>query len=86
MAKKQTCICPSCGEVAIYENNEIACHHCDAIFEVKRKEPKLKKMGAFEDLEHRVSALEKSNEPEPEPEPEPTPDDEADEDEPILPE
>lgn len=84
MAKKQTCICPNCGEVAIYENNEIACHHCDAVFEVKRKEPKLKKMGAFEELEKRVSALEKTNEPESEP----TPDDNKNndnDDEPIIP-
>lgn len=51
--------CPNCLKPAYMIGNEITCENCDAIFEVKQKQPaKVKQVGPIEDLRNRVERLE----------------------------
>jgi hypothetical protein len=94
--KSKIVFCPNCQEAAIRTGNEIVCEHCDAVFEITRKQgPKLKKLGPLEDLAKRVEKLESfmpAESAKPEPDKNGSDADESDDDEnnndnePFLPE
>lgn len=67
-AKVEPAFCPNCGKPATKRGKVIDCENCDASFRFTQEGARVEQIGAIEELQKRVSALEAGNKPvEPEP-------------------
>jgi len=65
MGKKTEVMCPNCGAQAVRMEKDgtvlVCCEKEDAVFAVTRTGAKLRRTGALEELDKRVSALERES-------------------------
>ena len=58
---KETVFCPNCQKPAIKEGDMITCENCDAVFKITKAEAKVKSAGTLEELNKRITVLERLN-------------------------